>query len=302
MSVYSTIPSPKGKIITVKKNSRNIKEWPTNIINKNATTLDLADNVFTDFNGMRTYPRIDTLILDRTSLESFKGAKTQPLLKVLSFENTPLVQNKSSPLMALIVFGSNIQRINGKCITKKQKKLADELRPVLLQYLIEGWVITTEKPLRIVDTQTHKRKTIFRVENPNEKILYDPEKMGYKLQQSKQQQKQHEESNEPIHEESKETPKSKALELGAAHELNISLEVLPQVQHSQLLVKDVKQEEEEIELPKEDPQENEIIHLPDQNEEENQNYGLIVDSPSKEPQNQVNLFNISDSDEEIGLN
>lgn len=140
--------------------SRNLKEIPITKKIESATELYLDKNPITSLANLPSIPCLQVLSLSHTKIESFKGAKEQPSLTSLIMLNSPLGADQFFRVMALIVYGNQVNKINNAKIPSESLKLADHLRPHIKDLLLAGWTITSVSPVKLINRETRERKVI----------------------------------------------------------------------------------------------------------------------------------------------
>ncbi|OHT08517.1 hypothetical protein TRFO_22939 [Tritrichomonas foetus] len=113
--------------------------------------------------------QIKTLRLDNTKIGTFDGAIFNIPIKNLSMLNTPLSHYSHYRLMALIVFGAELETIDHNPIKKSERQLFEKNKEVLYDYLVEGWILTMLSPLKLYHPETRQRRVLYpkNVDNVN---------------------------------------------------------------------------------------------------------------------------------------
>lgn len=141
-------------------------------------TVNLSHNPIATLEFLPTLTDFRALIFDDTKLESLLKAVPQPEIEQFSCINAPLAANKFLPIMAVIAFGTNLKVVNGTKITPKIIKDAQTLQVDLYPYIIEGWVIASLSPLKLINPLTKEKKFIKLEREPQAnnqiEIVYDP--------------------------------------------------------------------------------------------------------------------------------
>ena len=141
---------------------RNLSYFPQVSEDTNIYKLDLSNNRMTNFSGMKTYRSLIQLLADdNPKLSSFKGISNHNQLQHFSCKNTPLGNSANIVLMAVIIFGKSLEFVNGKKVPESMYPKAENLKPHVLKYLLDGWLITNINPIKIIHPETRKRKTIY---------------------------------------------------------------------------------------------------------------------------------------------
>jgi hypothetical protein len=131
--------------------------------NLRATSLVLNRNPIFDFTGLPTLEFLTELYLDATNLSSFQGAEPQPSLHILSFTRTPLVELPAHRIMAWIVFpvSGKPLTVNGNTLSASERRFCLAHGDDVLADLLEGWVIVSMEPLKLMHAKTRERRTLF---------------------------------------------------------------------------------------------------------------------------------------------
>jgi hypothetical protein len=128
--------------------------------------LDISDNPLTAFVGMQSYRSLMSVVANRTKITSFKGVKPQDGVQQIMFYQTPLGCEPHFPLMALVVFGSSLNIINGRVVTDTDHALADGLRPQVLKLLADGWLLKRIVPVTLLNPVTRRRRVAYGIAVP----------------------------------------------------------------------------------------------------------------------------------------
>lgn len=171
-----TISMPKERLVRFP----NVKDDKKSIVR----VIDLTHNRLVNFVGMNNLPHLTSLTLDDNCIRSFKGADYCKSLQWVSMQKCPISKNSNFKLMVLVVF-DNIQEhvdyrgnksytgsilsINNSQISNKLREQAFKLAPTLRPLLLEGKVISSLKPLRLVDNETDNEED--KVVEPNEELF-----------------------------------------------------------------------------------------------------------------------------------
>jgi hypothetical protein len=90
--------------------------------------------------------------------------------------------------MCLLAFGASIAVVNGSAVTHKQRSFAELNRSHLTQFVVEGWVIQSQSPTRIVHAGRGISRTLFGIDQtllppaPREKVEESPRAIEKKVQ------------------------------------------------------------------------------------------------------------------------
>lgn len=176
---------------TLNYSERQLTEMPSISYSGKVDTLNLSYNLIRDFTGLKQFESLNRLILDDTKLVSFKGFKGQNDLAMLSCMRTPLGYSKFFTLMSLIACGNSLKSANSININQAQRNMANVLRKQLRVYIQDGWLILNLNPVKLVNAETRKRKTIY--------IDYEEEskKLAQQETEESQQQETTEETSPP---------------------------------------------------------------------------------------------------------
>ena len=171
MSINTRFGAPKSHIELINKSGKKLTAFPRIIRAQTVTSLDISNNPIPNFKGMVTMPNLDLLKIDNTLIKSFEGAVQQNALTVIMMDKAPISLYPHVQLMSCIVFGDSLRRVNKINVTKKDIKLANELRESLFESLVEGWIITSISPIRLFNTITQKRKVVYKIEKIEKPLL-----------------------------------------------------------------------------------------------------------------------------------
>ena len=148
--------------------NRKLTEFPKVPNAQNLLELRVTGNPIKDFTGLQRMEKLQVLKVDNTEIATFVGAVPQPNLTYLSLEKTPLALFQHYRLMAYMVFGAPLATVSGKPISKEERRLAEKLNPVLRDYLLKGWVITSLNPVRLYNVANRTRLVVFLPEDFDE--------------------------------------------------------------------------------------------------------------------------------------
>jgi hypothetical protein len=136
-----------------------------------------------DFSGQRPSsivlpdtPCVRKLVLDDVKLTTFANLHLPFGLEILSCLNTPISASRHFVLMAAIVFGPTLRRVNGATIPAATKTSASILTPLIRKDLLRGFVLMNLKPVRLLNLVTRKRRTVFVELPPNEEPKMERER------------------------------------------------------------------------------------------------------------------------------
>lgn len=157
---YTGSLSP-GSLTTKSYENRKLTEFPKVPNAQSLLDLRMTGNPIKDFVGLQRMEKLQVLKVDNTEISSFIGACEQPNLTYLSLEKTPLFLFQYHRLMARMVFGPSLTTVCGKPISKEEHRLAEKLNPLLRDYLLKGWVITSMNPVRLYNVASRARLVFF---------------------------------------------------------------------------------------------------------------------------------------------
>jgi hypothetical protein len=129
-----------------------------------------------DFTGVQTPISIPpnvpckNLLCDGTRLRSFSGLRVPPGVEVFSCRRAPLAGYRFLPVMASIVFGRSLRKVNGITLNRATLSTASALAPLVRDDLLCGWIIENVDPLKLLNLDTRKRRTLLvdRTKAPDE--------------------------------------------------------------------------------------------------------------------------------------
>ena len=152
---------------------KKIKSFADVKIKPNCARIDLSRNLIEDFRGLPSLPVLSQLNLDNNPVRSFEGCVNLPKLRWLSMKNTPLTRNIHFKTMCLVAFGGQLATINNEQIPDAFRKQADTLRDSLFPQLQKGMIISSLKPLRLIDM--NKSQCVV----PEEDLIQASQKVGW---------------------------------------------------------------------------------------------------------------------------
>lgn len=145
--------------------SQNITEFDCSDIYINFSILNFANNPITSFKNFEVYPRLITLILDNTKINSLEYVKKQPMLQHISLKKTPFDRHLSPAVMCYIGFGNQLKTYNDVIIEDDSIYLAMIIKGSFDKYLREGWVLLSLDPLQIKNTKNDKVMSLLSSED-----------------------------------------------------------------------------------------------------------------------------------------
>ena len=149
---------PYSNVVRIHQRIKSFAEFRSK---PGCSSIDVSKNHIQNFIGFEGHEvqHLAQLNLDSNPIRSFEGCKTCPRLTWLSMRNTPISRNKYFKLMCLIMFGDQLQTINNEQIPKRFKVQAVALRSHLYDELYNGRIVSSLKPLRMLDMNN--------IENPH---------------------------------------------------------------------------------------------------------------------------------------
>ena len=129
MSMRRTKPgsSPRGKesAVTYSLESRRLTSVPRIPHSRQINELKLSNNPLVSLEGLPSIPTLEILRFDDTQVGTFKGAVAQPGLRTVSAQRTPVSLYQTFRVMAVIVFGDNVEVINQVPIKRESTHMQD---------------------------------------------------------------------------------------------------------------------------------------------------------------------------------
>ena len=150
-----------------RKKHRNFKglkmdSFPPAASIQGCESLDMSENPITSFRTLETIPTLTHLNIRNTLIESFQFVQPQPKLTHIVVADTPLARYSTIVVMCICTFGEQLQQVNGRPISKDDKKRAGKLHKQLFCYLNNGWLLTGLDPIRCYHFQTRQRRVFQR--------------------------------------------------------------------------------------------------------------------------------------------
>ena len=150
---------PKMKVRSFQDS--NLTLFPRLSLSVHFTELNVSGNPILSFKGLLPYPTLSSLNCDNTKISSFLGAVYLPSLTSVTFNNAPISRYPHYRIMAGIVFGAQLERVDFWSIKKSEKGIIETLTPSVRDYLVDGWILTMIQPIKMFHAQTRKRKVIY---------------------------------------------------------------------------------------------------------------------------------------------
>ena len=150
-----------------RKKHRNFKglkmaSFPPAASIQGCESLDMSENPITSFRTLETIPTLTHLNIRNTLIESFQFVQPQPKLTHIVVADTPLARYSTIVVMCICTFGEQLMQVNGRPISKDDKKRAGKLHRQLFCYLNNGWLLTGLDPIRCYHFQTRQRRVFQR--------------------------------------------------------------------------------------------------------------------------------------------
>ena len=141
--------------------SSGLNEFPRLPLNTPIEELVVSGNPIVSFKGLLSYPRLVSLKCENTRISSFTDGVCLRNLKYLALTNSPVSKYPYYRIMAGIVFGSQLERIDLTPVKKTEQSLIEYLIPVVRDYLIKGWILTLTQPVKLFHPQSKQIKVIY---------------------------------------------------------------------------------------------------------------------------------------------
>ncbi|KAK8835341.1 hypothetical protein M9Y10_017869 [Tritrichomonas musculus] len=145
-------------------------------------TLTFSSNPIDSFGTLPSLPNLKYLDISETQISSFQYIQTQPLIESINIKNTPLSHYTETILMTVIAFGPTLKMINGSQIPQVIYKRGLKLRPYLLCYLYNGWILLSDNPIKVFNVNTRKRLVFLSLKSipqiPMEKYKEERKKLS----------------------------------------------------------------------------------------------------------------------------
>ena len=141
----------------------------------NYQSILMQYNKISSFETLPECPNMRKLYLDFNLITSFEKAKKQPKLSTISLIDNPISKNSLIGIMAYIVFGQRIRSVNGEFLSIDDIKMAQRLEPIIRHFLIEGYLLTSLKPITL---QHSKTQEIIELNIPQRKNSVSSRKPG----------------------------------------------------------------------------------------------------------------------------
>ena len=154
---------------------KGIKNFPSFREISSFDSLDFSFNPISSLRSLPVLPLLENINLEGTNLESFAHSQKQPSLKILNLKNTPVSFYPGIKIMALVAFGFWLIEVNGMKINDEEVKFAQKISPRFRPLLLNGWILTSTDPPRVVHCQTHECGTLDDIAKDNEKNIIDYE-------------------------------------------------------------------------------------------------------------------------------
>jgi hypothetical protein len=101
------------------------------------------------------------IVVDDAAIATFARIDAPPGVEAFSCLRTPLAAYRHLALMAAIVFGPTLRRVNAAPIPPATRDAAAILAPLVRADLIGGAVLLNTRPIRLLNLATRRRRTVF---------------------------------------------------------------------------------------------------------------------------------------------
>lgn len=161
-NMTSTVCPDFGELTIL--SGKSIKSFNRLVIPPNIKSIDLSNNLITDFVGFNPGESLETLDLTNNPIKSLRGFPNllqisgrnassaytnHGLLKNIKMNGTPFAKNQFYRIALIIVIGEkNIRTIDGERVTAAERRIASTYAPEFAQLLRSGWQITYPAPPR----------------------------------------------------------------------------------------------------------------------------------------------------------
>lgn len=115
-------------------------------VQKKLQVLDISNSEIESLITMQPQPLLREIIADNSMLSSFAGISRHPRLSSFSFKGTPLYHVENSRMAAIVAIGPHVITINGKPVTKKERRIAETYPPIARNLIESGWVLQSPPP------------------------------------------------------------------------------------------------------------------------------------------------------------
>ena len=144
---------------------KQLSYFPDNMHLEDYYQISFANTPILSFKNFPVLPKLEILILDNTLINNLMYAMPQPNLRKLYLRNTPFSRYNSQEIMCSIVFGSNLKFYNGKSITEESILISSFMASDIRPYLLQGWVIISMNPVKLLNTKTQIKKILFPIDD-----------------------------------------------------------------------------------------------------------------------------------------
>ena len=144
---------------------KQLSYFPDNMHLEDYYSVSFTNNPILSFKNFPVLPKLEILILDNTLINNLMYATPQPNLRKLYLRNTPFSRYNSQEIMCSIVFGKNLKFYNGKSITEESILISSFMASDIRPYLLQGWVIISMNPVKLLNTKTQIKKILFPIDD-----------------------------------------------------------------------------------------------------------------------------------------
>lgn len=109
-------------------------------------TLILDDSPITSLHTLPMQPCMTTLSANRTKLNTLSGLSSQPRITNISFIDTPISRIENFRLSVILAVGLRVSEINGKRVSKTERRMAKSFPPIAKYLVNAGWVVSYPPP------------------------------------------------------------------------------------------------------------------------------------------------------------
>jgi hypothetical protein len=107
--------------------------------------LDLSGASLTSLHTLQAQPCLKVLRADKSKIEVLTGLERQTALSILSLIGTPVSENETFRISALIV-SPKLSEINGEKVTHIERRQAQSYPPIAKALIGAGWVVQYPPP------------------------------------------------------------------------------------------------------------------------------------------------------------
>lgn len=103
-------------------------------------TLDLSFTSIKSLEGLPPQPKLEYLILDGSTIESFKNGFSISSISKISIRNTPISKIPNYKISLLLICDKNLRIIDDRIIPSKLKQKAEKYPPICRKLVNQGWI------------------------------------------------------------------------------------------------------------------------------------------------------------------